>query len=160
MWDEPEKEEGRVLFSESGALRCATLNKLIIHITSNELANLDSVKTFLTTYRSFTTPEVLLKKLVDRYHVPPDRSQADAKTIKLRCLNCLKQLILTQSENFSDSFIQQLRKLEEIDSSFASVVSTTLQKVFFLFHSAPLLPLYLHPFSPIYLLPSPFPFLP
>ena len=34
IWDEPESNDGRVLLNESGGIRCATLNKLIIQLTS------------------------------------------------------------------------------------------------------------------------------
>src|SRR3990167_4916982 len=36
IWDEPESEEGRLLYSESGAIRCGTLNKLVIQLTHSK----------------------------------------------------------------------------------------------------------------------------
>ncbi|KAJ1344889.1 hypothetical protein BSLG_000404 [Batrachochytrium salamandrivorans] len=52
----------------------ATLNKLVEKLTEEKgqgtTAYLDFVKTFLLTYQSFTTADVLLQKLSDRYAVP------------------------------------------------------------------------------------------
>mmetsp|Transcript_3199 Transcript_3199/g.3944 ORF Transcript_3199/g.3944 Transcript_3199/m.3944 type:complete len:261 (+) Transcript_3199:882-1664(+) len=132
IWDEPEEDDGRTLYTDSGNLRCATLNKLIIHTTAN--LDMNRMKTFITTYRSFTTPEMLLNKIIQRYHVPPDAG-VEALPIQLRCCNSLKYLIETQYEDFSDEFIAQLEEfLVELQSAtaykkFATIIKTTLKKV-------------------------------
>jgi hypothetical protein len=136
IWDEPEEDEGRVLFSDNGNLRCSTLNKLIIHTTAN--LDMNRMKTFITTYRSFTTPEVLLDKIIQRYHVPTNDA-AESLPIQLRCCNALKYLIETQYEEFSDTFLSSLDQfLGELATKpaylkFANTIQTALQKVSFSF---------------------------
>ena len=34
IWDEPESDKGRVLYTDSKNIRCATLNKLLLNLTS------------------------------------------------------------------------------------------------------------------------------
>lgn len=92
------------------------------------------MKTFITTYRSFTTPEVLLEKIIQRYHVPPN-ADFDVLPVQLRCCNFLKSLIENQCEDFSPAFIQQLENfLGELQAAnsfekFATTFKTTLKKV-------------------------------
>ena len=161
VWDEPENAEGRVVFSQSGVLTSGTLNQLIIYITTSpESAN---IIPFVTLYSCFTTFDILLSKLIDRYHVPTSYSQSNpslATTIQLRCLKCLEYLII-HTDILSDSFTQQLETLEQIDTSFASVINNALQMVCLL----PLPPLLFLPlffsFPPSASLPSsPLPLIP
>jgi len=53
-------------------IKAATLNRLVQVLTSekDKVQDVQFVKTFLYTYQSFTSPEMLLKKLIQRYHVP------------------------------------------------------------------------------------------
>lgn len=138
IWDEPTDDKGRVLYTDSGDLRCSTLNKLIIYITAN--LDMNKMKTFITTYRSFTTPEILLEKIIQRYHVPSN-ANVEALPIQLRCCNCLKYLIETQNEDFSDTFNQQLEDfLIELQKNsayakFATIIKTTIQKVKYILYS-------------------------
>jgi RasGEF N-terminal motif len=49
-----------------GDIQAATLNKLIEHLTSPTGHDLEFRSAFFMTYRSFTTPSILLSKLIDR----------------------------------------------------------------------------------------------
>merc|ERR1712130_545197 len=95
--------------------------------------DMNRMKTFITTYRSFTTPEVLLDKLIQRYHVP-ESSGEEPLPIQLRCCNALKHLIETQYEDFSEQFLDQLNQfLDELNEApaykkFAVIIQSTLQK--------------------------------
>ena len=57
-----------------------TLNILIRYLTNTKLYDSNFINTFLLTYRSFTTPDFLLHKLIERYNVP-DRLEADQKQL-------------------------------------------------------------------------------
>eukprot|EP00455_Lapot_gusevi_P022964 TRINITY_DN2390_c0_g1_i2.p1 TRINITY_DN2390_c0_g1~~TRINITY_DN2390_c0_g1_i2.p1 ORF type:complete len:489 (+),score=135.39 TRINITY_DN2390_c0_g1_i2:211-1467(+) len=56
--------------SLSQAIKCATLNKLIERLTHEKYQNLNLRYVFLLTYRSFTSPQELLDKLIARYYIP------------------------------------------------------------------------------------------
>lgn len=71
-------------------MKCATLNKLIIKLSGVHY-DLSFSKAFMTTYQSFTTPEVVLKKLVQRFNVPEDKVGDVNRVVKLRTFNALKQ---------------------------------------------------------------------
>jgi hypothetical protein len=62
IWEEPEPEE-----IAQGAIEARTLNQLIILLSSEVNYDVNYLKTFLYTYRSFTTPEVFLQKLIERF---------------------------------------------------------------------------------------------
>lgn len=51
-------------------LKGASLNKLIEFLTCDDYQENNYMETFLMTYRSFTTPDLLLEKLMDRFKVP------------------------------------------------------------------------------------------
>eukprot|EP00004_Rigifila_ramosa_P008455 TRINITY_DN1969_c0_g1_i9.p1 TRINITY_DN1969_c0_g1~~TRINITY_DN1969_c0_g1_i9.p1 ORF type:complete len:1509 (-),score=360.80 TRINITY_DN1969_c0_g1_i9:71-4597(-) len=87
IWQEP--------LPEGTNSRKGTLNKLVIHLTS--FSDLQFTKAFITTYRSFTTPTVLLQKLFQRWDMPEPKDPAQrvdwkkrlAQPIKLRVCNVL-----------------------------------------------------------------------
>lgn len=59
--------------SNAGVLRpvkAGTLNQLCMRLTHAKEPDMKFVHTFITTYQSFTTPEHLLGKLIQRYNVP------------------------------------------------------------------------------------------
>ena len=48
-------------------------------------------KTVLLTYQSFTTPEKLMKKLIQRYNVPANfENKSVSNTIQIRTVNVIK----------------------------------------------------------------------
>jgi son of sevenless-like protein len=51
-------------------IKAATLNKLVEKLTDYGAQDGKFLNTFLVTYRSFTVPEILLAKLLERYQVP------------------------------------------------------------------------------------------
>jgi hypothetical protein len=72
-WDEePESDQNISYASEELAkgqklVTAGTLNKLVEKMAAEDGEHdWDFVKTFLLTYQSFTTPQVLLKKLIER----------------------------------------------------------------------------------------------
>ena len=60
-------------------------------------------KCFITTYRSFTSPEKLFSKLVQRYNVPISKNvQVDQRQVKVRVAIILKYWFETQIRDFDD----------------------------------------------------------
>lgn len=79
-------------------VRAATLNKLVEILTSDK--NSDTfMKTFLLTYQSFTTPSLLLEKLLQRYNVPSIYPQDKRVQVQLRVAEVLK---IWMERNFVD----------------------------------------------------------
>ncbi|KAK5583230.1 hypothetical protein RB653_004821 [Dictyostelium firmibasis] len=100
-------------------VKAASLNKLVILLTPDNNHDLEYTKTFLLTYQSFTTPEMLLEKLVQRYHVPqkPGQSLDDWKKsavpIQLRVANVIRTWIKDYFSDFNDKLIQNVKSLYE-----------------------------------------------
>jgi len=55
-----------------------TLNQLIKYLTSSKGVDGRALHTFLLTYTSFTTPKVLLEKLIQRYDIPKHKMEPKA----------------------------------------------------------------------------------
>lgn len=76
IWDEKEDSRMNIVRGkdENGksVIKAANLNKLVQVLTLDREKAPDAVylKTFFYTYQSFTSPEMLLKKLIEKYHVP------------------------------------------------------------------------------------------
>eukprot|EP00026_Physarum_polycephalum_P009956 Phypoly_transcript_10097.p1 GENE.Phypoly_transcript_10097~~Phypoly_transcript_10097.p1 ORF type:complete len:431 (-),score=72.76 Phypoly_transcript_10097:49-1284(-) len=108
IWSEPPDEEGvNVMFHESGKIRAGTLNKLVERLTSPTHADLKFMKTFITTYRSFCDPEILLHKIMQRFEVPEAES-ANELPIQLRVCNVLRQWVEYQFFDFDKQLLETL----------------------------------------------------
>lgn len=117
--DKASVEEGE----SSDKIKAASLNALIERLTSEKKADLKFVKTFVTTYRSFCTPALLLQKLLERYEVPvprlPPGISADEfrrKTtlpIQLRTVNAMSRWIESSYSDFDDTVLKHLTEFIE-----------------------------------------------
>eukprot|EP00300_Choanocystis_sp_HF-7_P013996 c18531_g1_i3.p1 GENE.c18531_g1_i3~~c18531_g1_i3.p1 ORF type:complete len:575 (+),score=26.95 c18531_g1_i3:260-1726(+) len=117
--DKATVEEGE----SSDKIKAASLNALIERLTSEKKADLKFVKTFVTTYRSFCTPALLLQKLLERYEVPvprlPPGISADEfrrKTtlpIQLRTVNAMTRWIESSYSDFDDTVLKHLTEFIE-----------------------------------------------
>ena len=83
---------------------------VILHLSP---ADLEFVKTFLFTYQAFTTPEKLLRKLIERYNVvcpegmPLKQFDVMRQTIQARVINALR-LWVDLSVDFKGIYIRWL----------------------------------------------------
>ncbi|TPX31310.1 hypothetical protein SmJEL517_g05330 [Synchytrium microbalum] len=89
-----------------------TLNKLVVQLTNEKgegsTQYLDFVKAFLLTYQSFTNAFVLLRKLIERYHVPRQGAMTQREfekfrlTVQLRVCNVFLQWTRKYTSDFMD----------------------------------------------------------
>ncbi len=118
-------------------LKAATLEKLLEHLTqsSGSLA----LDTFLISYRNFSTPQDIFRRLVYMYCVAPP---AKAKVVWLRLLNFLKSWVVKHFGDWEGE--TQLRRelfsfLDEIviPSNPSSTATTTVNTIRERFNKAP-----------------------
>ena len=116
IWQE-QNSKGKFLYeSENGdqiktkTMKIGTLNKLVQALTSDRNINQTYLKTFITTYRSFTTPWKLLSKLMERYNVPSQVNYDPRRTyqIQLRVAVVLKYWVESQFYDFDEDLLQSL----------------------------------------------------
>lgn len=123
IWDEKEGDPERVIFEKevdksSGLnyIRAGTLNQLLIRLTHEKSSDMNFLKAFINTYRSFTTPETLLNKLLQRFAVPPtyrqDLSEEQRnkiqQVIQVRVINALRQWIELRFGDLTAPIIRQI----------------------------------------------------
>ncbi|PRP82168.1 hypothetical protein PROFUN_10439 [Planoprotostelium fungivorum] len=111
-WEEmrvPTIEEPEEVATQNGE-NALSLNQLVFRLTpgASALVDSDDYGAFLATYKSFTTPQSLIRKLVHRYHVPYPQKDASyvaewkriiQKPIQLRVCRIFKTII---EEHFDD----------------------------------------------------------
>ncbi|KCV67727.1 hypothetical protein H696_05835 [Fonticula alba] len=112
IWADAEEDAESNLTFEADRPRViasASLNKLIERLTDEKSHDMDFVKTILLTYHSFTTPAILLSKIIERYNVPRPANMAyddfdrnSRRLIHLRVVNVLKHWIEKYSSDFFD----------------------------------------------------------
>eukprot|EP00735_Rhodelphis_limneticus_P013211 TRINITY_DN677_c0_g1::TRINITY_DN677_c0_g1_i1::g.28801::m.28801 TRINITY_DN677_c0_g1::TRINITY_DN677_c0_g1_i1::g.28801 ORF type:complete len:859 (-),score=212.78,sp/Q54PQ4/GEFA_DICDI/36.55/4e-93,sp/Q54PQ4/GEFA_DICDI/47.37/8e-07,RasGEF/PF00617.14/6.1e+03,RasGEF/PF00617.14/7.7e-55,RasGEF_N/PF00618.15/1.6e-23 TRINITY_DN677_c0_g1_i1:289-2865(-) len=147
IWDEPSTPATLVLAPDR-SIKAATLNKLVERLTIDkapEGVDLGQyTKTFLMTFQSFTTPEKLLDKLLERFEVPVPASVSGDKEvsvwktrvqqpIQLRVVNVLKTWIQTSFHHFNAKLINKVKgfveySLEPKSKEMAKMLSLTLEK--------------------------------
>lgn len=86
FWDEV--DDSNVIYGEERdgmkTVQAGTLNKLVENLTNEKQHDMTYVKTFLLTYQSFTTPEKLLDKLIQRSRVPKSLDMGEEEYVKLK----------------------------------------------------------------------------
>jgi len=114
-----------------GDLFLGTLNSFVLQLTEteNELDNY-FLKAFLVTYQSFTTPQQLFRKLVERFTVPPEIDEGTKNKIRLRVIIVLKHWIGTQFSDISSELVEEIYELVEFIKTCGLVsVAEQLERV-------------------------------
>ena len=95
------------------------------------------MKSFITTYPTFTTTELLLKKCLERYNVPKTYIAEEKMQIQLRVCIVFKYWIENKIKDFDDVVIAQFNDFVETlkcdgHMDAAKMLKTTIDKsVFF-----------------------------
>ena len=114
IWKETSVSSGKFIWEDEhcGDVQTGSLNLLVQSLTSDINLNQTFLKTFITTYRSFTTPWQLLSKLIERYNVPLDvfSDTKRASQIQLRVAVVVKYWLDTQFYDFDEDLIQSLQE--------------------------------------------------
>ena len=93
-------------------VRAASVNKLVELLTSPTYADPDFAPQFLLMYRTFMTPQLLLKKLAVRYQVSSRTVPADMQVlVRLRVADTLVKWLESCPADFADKDMQKLLKL-------------------------------------------------
>eukprot|EP01119_Soliformovum_irregulare_P005251 TRINITY_DN1693_c0_g1_i2.p1 TRINITY_DN1693_c0_g1~~TRINITY_DN1693_c0_g1_i2.p1 ORF type:complete len:1126 (+),score=323.25 TRINITY_DN1693_c0_g1_i2:34-3411(+) len=93
-------------------IKAATLPKLIERVTFDQYADTNYLEDFLLTFKTFTTPQVLLELLILRFSQPPPRksaSKTDAANferkrhvVRLRVSNFFKRWVEAEWKDFAE----------------------------------------------------------
>eukprot|EP01104_Vermistella_antarctica_P005909 TRINITY_DN16657_c0_g1_i1.p1 TRINITY_DN16657_c0_g1~~TRINITY_DN16657_c0_g1_i1.p1 ORF type:complete len:1049 (+),score=228.63 TRINITY_DN16657_c0_g1_i1:400-3546(+) len=128
IWDEPADNPDNIVLKEDQRIKYANLNKLVENLTSPKSHDLKYMKTFITTYRSFTSSDVFVHKMMERYYNQPDSVADQSLSINLRLCNVLKFWIECQSfENSPElfakvtEFVDDLAQNQSLTKFIASV---------------------------------------
>lgn len=114
------------------ALSAASLNQLILRLTDPGEYDKSFMETFLLTYRSFTSPEVVLAKIMQRYRAPADRVGADkVDTVRVRCLVFMTNWLDKSFQDLNDRVLERMNIWIETDvePERRSVLLKTLNRV-------------------------------
>lgn len=111
-FDEEDSETNIVLSNDRSSIKCATLNKLIERMTSEDKQDLNVRYTFLLTYNSFATPREVMRKLMSRHFmpIPPNMTPGEIKIfvkmrlspVQIKVVGVLKQWLEDHYSDFYD----------------------------------------------------------
>ncbi|KAJ6248271.1 ras guanine nucleotide exchange factor i-related [Anaeramoeba flamelloides] len=113
---EKENEEEEKTENVTKEIKAASLNQLVEFLTHETKPKVLWLKTFLMTYQSFTTPRILLYKLIDRYNIPKEKQilyQNRVQQIKLRVCNFLKFWITDYFSDFNEKLLNEVQDFIE-----------------------------------------------
>ncbi|KYQ92217.1 RasGEF domain-containing protein [Tieghemostelium lacteum] len=100
IWDEPVDSPDNIRMTNSNKISSISINKLIEKLTSiDNTMDISSLRnTFLTTYRSFITPQILLSKLLERYTIPTDFNKEKGDQIQRKVRTLFKAWVDTETK--------------------------------------------------------------
>ncbi|EFA82950.1 Ras guanine nucleotide exchange factor [Heterostelium album PN500] len=110
LWEELKIIKDLPQLPKEGSSLKASLNQLVILLTSELNYDTKFLKTFITTYQSFAQPRLLFTKLLERYAVPEwfSTNQSKISMIRQRVIVVLKYWIVNQSSDFDQDLMDQI----------------------------------------------------
>eukprot|EP01104_Vermistella_antarctica_P009701 TRINITY_DN2514_c0_g1_i4.p1 TRINITY_DN2514_c0_g1~~TRINITY_DN2514_c0_g1_i4.p1 ORF type:complete len:427 (+),score=135.88 TRINITY_DN2514_c0_g1_i4:380-1660(+) len=124
-----------IVFADGGNLgniKAATFNKLVEKLTAEADHDMGFQKTFLMTYQSFASPEQLMSKLIERFHIPPelDMNPTRALKIKLRVGNVIKKWVESYTTDFDRKLQRMLKEfLGELSGETDKTISALRESI-------------------------------
>ena len=124
-------------------IKAGTLNQLVIRLTDEKQHAITFLKTFITTYQSFTTTDLFFQKLVERYNVPLDThsdipeeqwKQNIVLPIQVRVYNVFKKWIETRFPDFDYFLMKKLNGFMDTKlrkdghNNFVNVLSAIIKR--------------------------------
>ncbi|KAL6080050.1 Ras guanine nucleotide exchange factor [Balamuthia mandrillaris] len=97
-----------LLDKDTKEVQAGNLNTLVAWLTSISNPDLDFRKIFLFTYQSFTTPEVLLSKLIQRYHMVSNVIDSKGLTMRKQIHHRIFTVIKYWLENHQPDWNEKL----------------------------------------------------
>lgn len=134
IWDEREKGNTIIdtdVVTRKTTLVAGSLNTLVTRLTNPNEVDENSVgyqQAFFTTYQSFTTPETLLTKLIERYHVPNTEEYAQkAESIKETVYQRIKEWIGNYPSHFNPRLLSRIKTfiLEDVEKKSSTLLPKT-----------------------------------
>jgi hypothetical protein len=136
IWEAP-PEDKHILVDNDGNIRYATLNGLVEHLTPAEsIPNSLDAETVINMYQSFTTASELVRKLFERYNVPPPEGGATRewertvmRPIQVRVCQILKQLVSLKFSTLDTPLLHLIKIIARImDDRLGMTLQYTIMK--------------------------------
>lgn len=133
IWSSKEKDD--LILDQNNEIQAVSLNVLIEMLTSDKGGlNQEDLNTFLLTYQSFTTPEIVLQKLIERWRVPENIDNQTKQSIQVRVLVFLKYWIEYSHEVMDDPiFVNNLknfaREIYETNVKYQGSAESLLKQI-------------------------------
>jgi len=121
IWD----DKSVITYEDSKDISYATFNKLVETATSPDNFDNDFTDVFFLCFQSFSTPEELLHKLIERYNTPYQLEHTESEKIKLRVCVFIKHWLNSQYQNHSEKFYEKIEAFIQstVAVEFPNVVS-------------------------------------
>eukprot|EP01111_Echinosteliopsis_oligospora_P017271 TRINITY_DN7421_c0_g1_i1.p1 TRINITY_DN7421_c0_g1~~TRINITY_DN7421_c0_g1_i1.p1 ORF type:complete len:314 (-),score=77.92 TRINITY_DN7421_c0_g1_i1:666-1607(-) len=135
IWIEKKTDKGLDDEEELDIVKAASFNKLVERLTPESKHDLQFSKTFLMTYQSFSTPEKLFAKLLQRFSVPKnylggsEEGKQAIVMIQLRVCNVIRKWIDSNWSDWDEKLIGQLKIfIEQLRSDGQNALASMLSK--------------------------------
>ncbi|KAL9650302.1 hypothetical protein ABK040_014956 [Willaertia magna] len=113
LFDESKNSNDEVVLDEEGKVKAATLNRLVERICNQStVGDTKFTDTFFQTYRSFSTPDILLNSMMSyfEFHLLADagKDMNNKNVTILRLLNSIRLWIQTHSYDFNNYLLASM----------------------------------------------------
>jgi son of sevenless-like protein len=116
-------EDKTIIEDKDGNIKFATLNGLVEKLTPAEhIPNTSDADALLTTYPTFTTAQQLVRKLFERYNVPPPANNKNldeyaknfVKPIQVRVCHILKKFVMWKYATLDTNLVNLLKVVSKL----------------------------------------------